>query len=168
MPSDLAALAGKDLKESQQTMQANGREIVYSSFASKKHYWWNDATKACVSLKIDAKNIGSFANIDEKERTKRLAAARKLREGYFDGPSSIHGPALDKEREKLAAEGFKVTISTKGLTNDGRSGEYWWNAGTSRCLYVVFETKSGNWVKNVNSEAKQCKNPAPPKKEVAP
>ena len=81
VPPELTELDKQDQKPSQAKRESLGWEIVYSSNAKKVQYWWNDATKICVSLKIKSKKIDGLSTIENKECESRLAAARKVWEG---------------------------------------------------------------------------------------
>lgn len=109
VPPELTGLVHKDLKAGQKEMETLGYEIVYSSFAKKVQYWWNEDSKTCVSLKIKGKEIDGFSTIDTKECESRVAAARKVWDGYHDGPAPVYNPTLDREREKLSGQGYKAS-----------------------------------------------------------
>ena len=145
-----------------------GWEIVYSSNAKKVQYWWNEGSKTCVSLKIKDKKIDGFSTIENKECESRLSAARKVWEGYTEGPTTVRSASLDKEREKLSAQGYKAVYWIKDPSwSPGTSSEMWSSADGKKCVHVVFKTADGAFVKKVDTETKQCTFPAGAKKAKA-
>lgn len=162
LPQEINGVVGQSVDDGQKTLESLGYEIVYAK--SKTQYWYLADQKTCVSLSIVKKKIEKAEVIDNNECSSRLEAARKVWEAYFDGQADVHGDQLDKQREKLKGGGFAATYWIKDVSADKKNSmEYWYNASTNECNYIVFETSSGKFINSDKCESSRCKNPAPKK-----
>jgi predicted RNA binding protein YcfA (HicA-like mRNA interferase family) len=156
----LPDIVGMKAEEGQKKLESLGFEIVYAK--GSKQYWWNEKDGTCLDLRIKGKKIEKLVTIDDGECESRVAAARKVWEAYADGQANVHGPELDQERARFAADGYQASFWVKNISADkANSIEYWFNESANKCAYIVFRTSDGKFLSKDSCEAGRCKNPAP-------
>jgi len=163
VPEEASKLVGSKLEDAQKELESKGWEIAFSSLFGKKEYWWNESQKVCINMSFKNGHdhpIKEVTRIPNEECQKGVEAARKVWEKYHDGQSPDESPAINKEREKLLKQGYKVSYWIRDIA-PGRSSEYWFNESTQKCMLIAWNTAGKDGVDTIKCEAKYGKNPAP-------
>jgi hypothetical protein len=166
VPAEVMSVLNIEIDQAQEKLEALGYEICSVKPTKKTEDWINQSTKSCITLKFDKKTTQItqvVSNPAYSDCLKGLDNIRKLWANYHDGQASAGDRRVNEERNKLESEGFKVSYWVNDVS-PGRTAEYWVNESTKKVRAIVWDTPSGKWAMNFDSDYTRAKNPSPLRK----
>jgi hypothetical protein len=166
VPADVKVVLNMKMDQAQEKLEALGYEICGVKPMKKTEDWINQSTKSCITLKFDKKTTQITqvsSNPTYSDCLKGLDDIRKLWANYHDGQAAASDARVNEERKKLENEGFKVSYWVNDVS-PGRTAEYWVNESTKKVRAIVWDTPSGKWAMNFDSDYTRAKNPSPLRK----
>lgn len=160
---ELDGIIGLPLLSAHKELLNNGYEIAHSSLFNKKQLWYNESKGDCISFTFanEGENlVESISPGKEKKCIRGVRAARKVWANYRDGGAPDSFSALDRERETLTQQGFKVTYWINDVS-PGKTAEVWFNEAEQSCKMVSWEIKSKSNIKIQDRDPRLGTNPAP-------
>jgi hypothetical protein len=148
-PGDVADLVGARGSSGEQEMQSRG--YAYVTMTQGTQYWWNAASRSCVSIRISNGRYQSV-NAASASRCGQQATSASPRAEIRD---LIGGDAI-KAFDIMTSRGFTgVDTST---TSDDYIVSWWYNASTGQCVNT--QSKNGRVTSAVEDRHPKCNEAA--------